>query len=303
MSLRKTPLVPRIYLKMRRPFDFLAHVGTALRVAIICIGFVTATNAQTENRLESVAKLIESSSAAQQIETSNNPQAIARREDARALYRQAVETQQQGNTESADKFLQQATQTMFEAVRLAGKEQINDEKTRKEFAIRMQSVEALMQAYQRISIEKNNGGANQFRQDVTAKLEHAQSLHDDGQLEQARGVLDDAYVMAKTAIEELRGGDTLVRSLNFASKEEEYRYELDRNDTHEMLITVLLKEKMQDGKPNAMTQQFIDKAKDLRSQAEKEASSGDYLTAIKTLEESTRHLVRAIRGAGIYIPG
>ncbi len=268
-----------------------------------CAQLVTNSYAQTENRLQSVAKLIESSSAAQQIESSANPEAIARREDARALYQQAVEADQQGDTESTDQLLQQATQTMFEAVRLAGKEEVKGEKTRRDFAARMQSVEALMQAHQRISVEKQNGEAGQFKQEVDLKLQRAKSLHDSGQLEPAREVLDEAYVMAKTGIEEMRGGDTLVRSLNFANKEEEYRYELDRNDTHEMLITVLLQDKMENSKPNPMTQDFIDKAKDLRSQAEQQASNSDFEAAIKTLEESTRQLVRAIRGAGIYIPG
>ena len=53
----------------------------------------------------------------------------------------------------------------------------------------------------------------------------------------------------------MRSGDTLVRSLNFASKEEEYRYEIDRNDTHQMLIKVLveisqkIEKKLADGGP------------------------------------------------------
>jgi len=282
---------PRVWLSV------VVHVGMA------CTLLVTNSYAQTENLLQSVVKLIESSSAAQQIETSANPEAIARREDARVLYRQAVVADQKGDIESAEQFLQQATQTMFEAVRMAGKDEVNGEKIRKDFALRMQSVEALMQAHQRISVEKKNGDADQFKQDIDLKLQRAQSLHDSGQLAQAREILDEVYVIAKTGIEELRGGDTLVRSLNFATKEEEYRYELDRNDTHEMLITVLLQDKMEGQKPNPMTQEFIDKATNLRSQAEKEASTGNYATAIKTLEDSTRQLVRAIRGAGIYIPG
>ncbi|MDH3694882.1 MAG: hypothetical protein OER96_09960, partial [Gammaproteobacteria bacterium] len=268
-----------------------------------CTLLVANSYAQTENRLQSVAKLIESSSAATQIESSADPEAIARREDARALYRQAVEADQRGDSEGADQLLQKATQTMFEAVRLAGKDEVNGEKNRKDFALRMQSVEALMKAHQRISVEKKNGDADQFKQDIDLKLQRVQSLHDSGQLAQAREILDEVYVIAKTGIEELRDGDTLVRSLNFATKEEEYRYELDRNDTHEMLITVLLQDKMEGQKPNPMTQEFIDKATDLRFQAEKEASTGDYATAIRTLEDSTRQLVRAIRGAGIYIPG
>ena len=97
----------------------------------------------------------------------------------------------------------------------------------------------------------------------------------------------------------MRSGDTLVRSLDFATKEEEYRYELDRNDTHQMLVRVLL-----EGKPRTPGQQtFIDKALQLRGEADAAAVGRDHTAAVKLLEESTRELIRAIRSAGVFIPG
>ncbi len=264
---------------------------------------VSNLQAQTENRIASVEKLIESSSAAAQIEESGQEDAINGREMARGLYQQALQAYEGGQTEKADALLQQATQAMFEAVRLAGNGEINVDKMRRDFSARMQSVDALMQAYERISVEKNNPARAELEQEVERKLASANSLFDAGALDRAREELDRAYLMAKTSIEELRGGDTLVRSLNFASKEEEYRYELDRNDTHEMLVTVLLNDKLQQNTPNQMTEQFINKAKSLRDQAEQEASKGEFENAIKTLENSTSNLVRAIRSAGVYIPG
>ena len=264
---------------------------------------VSNLQAQTENRIASVEKLIESSSAAAQIEESGQEDAINGREMARGFYQQALQAYEGGQTEKADALLQQATQAMFEAVRLAGNGEINVDKMRRDFSARMQSVDALMQAYERISVEKNNPARAELEQEVERKLASANSLFDAGALDRAREELDRAYLMAKTSIEELRGGDTLVRSLNFASKEEEYRYELDRNDTHEMLVTVLLNDKLQQNTPNQMTEQFINKAKSLRDQAEQEASKGEFENAIKTLENSTSNLVRAIRSASVYIPG
>ena len=69
-------------------------------------------------------------------------------------------------------------------------------------------------------------------------------------------------------------------------------------------MSVLLKEKA-DGSSsiNNMVNKFMDKAASLRQQAETQASKGDYDAAIQTLEHSTKEIVRAIRGAGIYIPG
>ena len=52
-----------------------------------------------------------------------------------------------------------------------------------------------------------------------------------------------------------------------------------------------------------MVDQSVAAAAKLRAQAEEEASRRDHETAVRTLEQSTRELVKAIRGAGVYIPG
>ena len=96
----------------------------------------------------------------------------------------------------------------------------------------------------------------------------------------------------------MRGGDTLVRSLTFASAEEEYHYEIDRNDTHRMLLNVLI-EPARTSQVAPGTQQ----AAVLRGNAESAAQAKDFKAAVRLLEDSTRELVRAIRTAGVYIPG
>ena len=49
--------------------------------------------------------------------------------------------------------------------------------------------------------------------------------------------------------------------------------------------------------------QFMDTADTLRNRAEQQAAAGEYREAVSTLEQSTREIVRAIRSAGVYIPG
>ena len=48
---------------------------------------------------------------------------------------------------------------------------------------------------------------------------------------------------------------------------------------------------------------FINKAVVLREDAESAAGKKKYEEAIELLEESTKELIRAIRSAGVYIPG
>ena len=66
---------------------------------------------------------------------------------------------------------------------------------------------------------------------------------------------------------------------------------------------VLLNEKMSDARISKQVTPYLEEADSLRKRAEKEAGGGNYKGAVVTLEESTRQVTRAIRMAGIYIPG
>jgi hypothetical protein len=261
--------------------------------------------AQLERRLASVATLIDNSSAARQIEASANPAALQARAQARELQQQAAAAWSAGRAPDATRLLDEAARQMFGAVRLAAPEQLIAAKMQRDFDSRMESVKALLAAYERISAEKGRGapGAPAGKA-MQAQVATAAQLAGAGQLEQARSVLDQVYLGARQSIEALRNGDTLVRSLQFASKEEEYRYELDRNDTHLMLCKLLLAEKRSaNATLDASVQAGLDQAAQLRANADGLAARKDYPSAVRLLEEATRELVRAIRGAGVYIPG
>lgn len=257
--------------------------------------------AQLEKRLDSVKTLLEKSSAAKQIEASGDPTALAQRAKALELWGQAKLAVESGELAVAQKLLVEAPKLMFAAARLAAPEQILGEKLRSDYNNRRDSVKALLQAQRRISDEKGNvSGAEDVSRNIDAMLSEADQLASAGKFEQARVTVDKAYLVAKAAVGQMRSGDTLVRSLTFANKEEEYKYELDRNDSLAMLYKVLIE---QAGRSNSVVEGFVKNGIGLREQAEKKAAQGDHAAGIQLLEESTSQLVRAIRGAGIYIPG
>lgn len=260
---------------------------------------------QLERRLVSVGTLLETSSAAKQIEASGNPQALEFRTKARELRKQADSAFQAGNYPESSRMLDQAAKMLFEGARLAAPEQITGEKKQRDFDNRLESVKALLAAQKRISLEKKQGAkGTETTQKIEAQIQQATDLAKAGKLDEGRAVLDQVYLTTRMAVEGMRQGDTLVRSLEFANKEEEYAYEIDRNDTHKMLVKVLLDEKRASN-PNleAMVQKNLDLAAAIRLNAEGMAAKKDFEAGIKLLEDSTKELVRAIRGAGIYIPG
>ena len=291
-----------------------------VRLSLICLFILLVGNANSqessasnptlkrehvESRINFLDKLTAHSSAARQIETSSSIEAKARHRKARALYDEAVTAFNANDLEAATALLKQTVRIMFEAVRLADPEEVLADKRERDFQDRLSSINALIDAHNRVSIEKGASDNNRtLRKLVDRKLALAEELRSNAKLVDGRKALDEAYVAIKVAIESLRGGDTLVRTLNFATKEEEYDYEVDRNDTHRMLVNILLKEKMEGNKGiKDLVQTFMDKAAKTRSEAEDFASKGDYESAVTTMEKSTKEVLRAIRSAGIYIPG
>lgn len=259
---------------------------------------------QVERRQASIATLIESSSGARQIETSGIAAAQAKRAEARALHRQAGEALRGGDTAGASRLLDEAAKTMVDGVRLAAPEQVTARKDRSDFDARMESARALLEAQKRIAAEKGGGPrAAELGREIARLLADADALAAAGKVAEGRVLVDQAYLAAKAAIGGMREGDTLVRSLEFANKEEEFRYEVDRNDTHQMLVRLLLQDRRGSGAIDRMVERSQEEALRLRRIAEEQAARRDFDAGVKTMEESTRELVRAIRGAGVYIPG
>ena len=255
-------------------------------------------------RLADVERLIEHSSGARRVKASNLPEARTHRERALALHAEARERCRAGDLAGCGRLLDEATREMMGAVRLAGRPAALDDRKREDFEARAESITALLAALKRIGVEKGASDmAVRVEVDVNLLVANARELEDAGKLDQGRHALNAAYELAKGAIEELRGGDTLVRTLEFASKEQEYDYELDRNNTHQMLITVLVEDKRASAGVDQMVRRYLERAEALRIEAERQAGGGDFAKAVATLEQSTKELVRAIRSAGVYIPG
>lgn len=257
-----------------------------------------------ESRLQSTATLVNQSSAAQQIDTSGRPEAVQRRQQARLLLTQARAALQDNDMLGAVTWCNQAARTMFEAVRLAGAEQVRSGKDKADFDARLETTRALLDAHRRIATEK---GQTQQLQAINRQaeplIEQAKRLAAAGEPAQGRQVLDQAYGAVRASIQMLRGGDTLVRSLNFATKAEEFSYELDRNDTHRMLVQLLLRDRAPNPALDSLIEQASQESQRLRQLAQGQAERQQHGDAVATLEASTRELVRAIRAAGVYIPG
>ena len=255
-------------------------------------------------RLDYAGKLIESSSAAKKVEASGNAEAKALREQARTLFQLAIKAQDSGDKATASEYLNQAIRSMQKAVRLSSPGDVTGPKARADFKRVEMSVDALNDALTRISKEKGAQGKITPVTDQVASLRsEANALFDAGKPEAGRVKLDQAMQLLEVNIEGLRGGEELTRTLDFKSAEEEFHYEIDRNDTHQMLVKVFAEDKITNDNTRKRVDGFLQAALGLRAAADALSNEGQYEAAIGKLEESTKELIKAIRSAGLYIPG
>lgn len=279
-------------------------VPVALAFAALISG---ATAAATDDddplakRLAMVHTLLYDSSAAKQVMNKGTEPALAKRREAIRHYETAMSG---GDVETRGAQLNQAVALLYEAVALVKNGANGDEKAHRDFANRKSSLDALLAAHARIMDEK---GKSQLHTLLLAEIEEdadmADSLMAEGKVAEARAHLDKAYEVTMLSVEHARDGETLTRELKFETPRDEYAYELDRNDTHRMLVTVLLKDKLENEATKKRVSGFLEAADQYREAALEHAEAGRFEDAIGALELSTNELVKVIRGAGVYIPG
>jgi len=285
-------------------------ISTSLLATVVVVSLLsvaqadptTATN--MSSRLGYVERLLTESSAARRIEESGDAEALGLKAKATSHFDNARRFNDSGDVESAQTELREAIRLMTAAVQASSADEGVSSKEATDYARRRESLQALATAHDRIATEKGDKGMNRaLQKKVAADLVVADALLEQGSADDARAALDTIYESIKVSLEGLRGGDTLVRELNFETKEDEYEYEVDRNDTHRMLVQVLLADKIENSPMRASAEKFISSAEALRSEAEGVAGNRQFEEAIELLEKSTKDLIRAIRSAGVYIPG
>ena len=300
--------------QLKTPLRCLLVAGTFLAAPLLMAGHhapppePTAQpperHGQPQRPLETIARLLEESSAARMVSASGDPEALERRDEALEAFRRAEAAQAAGRLDEAQGLGNLAARIMFEAVHLAESPTAGDAKKRREYQRRLESVNALQEAHQRLIREESLGREHESRrQAVRQRVDAADALYAQGRLDEARDRLDEAYEMVRMNIGEIRDDSTVVYRPSFANKEEEYRFELRRHETHQRLVQLSMQGRGQEQGVVRMVDGFVNQAEALRVQAERQAARGQFGPAVETLDAATGQLVRALRSTGLFIPG
>lgn len=254
-------------------------------------------------RLRSIRILLNGSSVSRKVEAAGVEQAVSLLREARSTWDTARSLHEAGDDPAAEQNLDRCVQLVTRAVRESRDAFSDKERLRAAFASKEASVLALLSAQRRVAEEKGHpAGSREARESAEGLLTEARRLFAAESLVDALLQLDLSYRTVRLSLFSLRNGDSLDNRKEFASKAEEYAYELDRNESYRMFVFVLLDGKGLSKQVVAQIQALCEEADAVARRAKEQAASGSYGEAIVDLWVSSRLLARAIRLGGVYIP-
>ena len=261
-------------------------------------------NASMYNSLQLIESILEKSSVAKRVKQSKSQQAITLLEQARDHYQRAQSLIRQDRLKEAISERDMALQLAMKAARLANQELGDSDKHELEdYEKRRSSVQVLLAAHRRIAVEKNNLNLDKnLNRVLTPFLQESENFAKRREYQKAIFSLNKAYAMVTSSIENQRAGETLVRSLDFEDKEDEFNYELGRYENYLTLVKMLIDERKV-LKLDSTSKPIWNKAHQQSEQAQSYAVKGDYDRAIAEIDQASKNLINLIRYAGVYIPG
>jgi len=272
-------------------------------------GAATAAAAATVSANEVKQKLAFADMYVGQSETANRIKGSGN-DEARDLYHQAQDQLAQAHARldagapgDALPFVDESLRLMTAAAGLVPKVS-QREAQRARYKELLDGVRTYEASYQRnfAIMAKQKGGAKLRRIDLDAihtATAEAQRLADDEKYDEAIDRLTEAQTTLTTALTELLHQQTMSYELVFDTPKEEYEYELSRYESYEELIPLAIEQKRPPEQTMKLVDQFVTKAKGIKTQSDPVAASGNYPQAILMLQGATSHIERALNLMGV----
>lgn len=226
---------------------------------------------------------------------------------ARELYSHAKALSITGVLRGADVLLNEAIWEIGRAQQAAPDQQARRREERDRFEQLSASVDALVRTYEiglhpgAVSGAQGEPGERALQRALAAR-EQSRTLVQAQKIADANRLLDDALGgLLKDSAGRLRG-QTLVYDRRFASPKEEFQFEIERNRSLEGLVPLALVEFRPPGEAIALIDRYVKQNAGLRDRAQAQLAGGDAGAALKTLNEGTDTLQRALQAAGLVVP-
>lgn len=258
-----------------------------------------------EHKFTLVFRILYQSPGAARIDASDRAQAKAQLALARERFSGARREIVSENLEAADGLLSEALRMFGLAAREVPNPAQEQDARRVRFTRMLDEIQAF-QGSQFLSARRQSHGGKTIRnpgmEQARDLIREAQRLADTERFAEALGVLEKARDVIVSEAGALLASQTLVYDLNFASPEDEFEYESARYDSHADLIEIAVAKYRPEPEAVRDIGELVEKSRRVRSLARELAVHGDYPTGIKTLQDATRLLQRALERAGLALP-
>lgn len=266
-----------------------------------------ALQAAYANKLRLVGVLLAQSPAVRRIPDSGNSAARRKLAEAQSLHAGAEGEAAAGNLESAVAMLDRALLEIVGAARLVPDpaQQVAQERAR--YLSLAESTRAFQSLYDGLAARmaerrvRANAPAYDSAQ-AGAALAQAETLARGERYDEAGKLLLRAYADVVGALNGLLMAQTIVYDQKFASVADEFRHELARSRSYEDLVPLAVAQLGPTRETAGLADRYVQQGRGLREQAQRQADGGDHGAALKTLQEATGHLQRALRIVGVIVP-
>lgn len=252
------------------------------------------------NKIKLLDWLVNDSPVSKRIEASGDDEAKQQLQRSREMWEQAVEHNEEGEYELAEGHINQGLVLM---TRLSRK--VKDEDRVRQARIELYKqvkghVDMFVVAFDRVAEEKGEDHVRGMldRDELDEIMTKAESAYEDGELAMANHLMRQAADIVDNALSDARHKDVLLHELTFESLEEEYAYEINRNESYVKLIDLMQKKSAPSQASTAYVQKLIEENAKLREQADVLVSEGNLEQGISVMESGTDKLSRALRMSG-----
>ncbi len=237
------------------------------------------------------------SAGAQRVDASSNDAAKAKLAQARDLYREARKAHGEGRVEEAEKGLNESLRLATGATQMVPSQNNLDQQLRDRYNDLLRQVKSYQDWH--VDYKGLDPHEKEDQQKMETELARAQLLAEQGQYQQANELLNNMLGILITKTNVAIGSKTVTYDLNFSSKEEEYRYEVDRNREYERLVPIALTQKQPAETMKGLMDKMLNKAMLLRKESEAAFAAKKLDDAIARMHESTEQLQNALKIVGV----
>ncbi|MEN8169374.1 MAG: hypothetical protein ABFS08_04045 [Pseudomonadota bacterium] len=273
-------------------------MGTLLLLlACYSVGLSAAPSLQLPMKLDYAEGVIMRSKSAERIEQSSNEEAKSGLKEARDKYKQARQAQSDGDFKRSEQLANEAIRLVTSAA-MKVPNKVDEGAVQKR---RYKELQAQIATYRDWDHQSSviDPETQQQMDSAILEIEKAATYAAKNDYAKANEFLGMALNIVITAKNSSLKERTFSYDLNFETPIDEYKYELSRNDDYLRLVPIAITQKQPSAGIQSLMDRFVKQAQTIRSDAETQFDEKQYDQAVKSMQESTRKLVSALKIAGV----